>query len=153
MSLVVVLRLEQCSSSRRVQYIVQTTVRGDDIVTMDTDSEVTHDFRFLQQYKSGRVVRFNAADTVPRGHRRVVQRRGHQLEFRPLGLALPPAAHQQHVVKKKLLVTVYYHVGGAFVVGSTAHLYNLNGLIVSPEYRVFVAGVSAGGNLAHHEAA
>ncbi|CAL5037484.1 unnamed protein product [Urochloa decumbens] len=174
---------------------------------MDVDGEVEHDFfPFIRQYKSGRVVRFGAAETVPAGtdagrtgvsSKDVVIDPSSGLWVR---LYLP-AGHQG-----KLPVVVYFH-GGAFVIGSTAHrptheylnslAADAGALIVSPEYRlapehplptahddswqslrwvashaaaaagpehepwiaehgdlsrVFLAGVSAGGNIAHHMA-
>uniref|UniRef100_A0A0A9BF06 Alpha/beta hydrolase fold-3 domain-containing protein n=1 Tax=Arundo donax TaxID=35708 RepID=A0A0A9BF06_ARUDO len=175
---------------------------------MDPDSEVQHDFHpFIQQYKSGRVVRFGTADTVPAGtdtagrgvsSKDVVINPSTGLWVR---LYLPPLPAGR---RDKIPVVVYYH-GGAFVIGSTAHrpthLYlnslaaDANVLVVSTEYRlapehplptahddsweglkwvashatgegaepwlaehgdlsrVFVAGGSAGGNIAHNVAA
>ncbi|CAL5051794.1 unnamed protein product [Urochloa decumbens] len=177
---------------------------------MDLDGEVEHDFfPFIRQYKSGRVVRFGAADTVPAGTdaaRTGVSSKDVVIDPRS-GLwarLYLPAGRQG-----KLPVVVYYH-GGAFVIGSTAHrptheylnslAADAGALIVSPEYRlapehplptahddswqslrwvashaaaaaaaagpehepwiaehgdlsrVFLAGVSAGGNIAHHMA-
>ncbi|CAL5046754.1 unnamed protein product [Urochloa decumbens] len=178
---------------------------------MDVDGEVEHDFfPFIRQYKSGRVVRFGAADTVPAGtdaartgvsSKDVVIDPSSGLWAR---LYLPAGR------QGKLPVVVYYH-GGAFVIGSTAHrptheylnslAADAGALVVSPEYRlapehplptahddswqslrwvashaaaaaaavagpehepwiaehgdlsrVFLAGVSAGGNIAHHMA-
>ncbi|CAO1947690.1 unnamed protein product [Urochloa humidicola] len=171
---------------------------------MDPDSEVLHDFHpFIRQYKSGRVVRFATADTVPAGtdtagtgvsSRDVVINPTTGLWAR-LYLPPPPAGSRD----AKLPVIVYYD-GGAFVIGSTAdrptHEYlnslaaGANALVVSVEYRrapehslpaahddaweglewvasyaaepwlaehgdlsrVFLAGFSAGGNIAHHAA-
>jgi acetyl esterase/lipase len=120
---------------------------------MDLDGEVQYDFfPFIRQYKSGRVVRFGATDTVPAGtddtaagigvtSKDVVINPSSGLWARLyLPSALPSAGRQD-----KLPVVVYYH-GGAFVIGSTAnrptHEYlnrlaaDANVLIVSPEYRL-----------------
>ncbi|RCV20715.1 hypothetical protein SETIT_4G079300v2 [Setaria italica] len=176
---------------------------------MDPDNEVQHDFHpFVRQYKSGRVVRFVAANPVPAGtdtgvsSRNVVMNPSSSLWAR---LYLPPLPAGS---RDRLPVIVYYD-GGAFVTGSTAdqptHEYlnslaaGANALIVSTEYRrapehplpaayeysweglewvashatgdgggaeaepwlaehgdmsrVFLAGSSAGGNIAHHMAA
>ncbi|CAN6178799.1 unnamed protein product [Urochloa humidicola] len=173
---------------------------------MDLDNEVEHDFfPFIRQYKSGRVVRFGAADTVPAGTDAAgIGVSSKDVVIDPIsGLwarLYLPAGRQG-----KLPVVVYYH-GGAFVIGSTAHrptheylnslAADAGALVVSPEYRlapehplpaahddswqsltwvashatptcvgaepwiaehgdmsrVFLAGVSAGGNIAHHMA-
>ncbi|PUZ61290.1 hypothetical protein GQ55_4G264300 [Panicum hallii var. hallii] len=117
---------------------------------MDPDGEVLHDFfPFIRQYKSGRVVRFGAADTVPAGtdaartgvsSKDVVIDPGSGLWARLYLPPLPAAGRQG-----RLPVIVYYH-GGAFVIGSAAHRPTheyLNGLaadagalVVSPEYRL-----------------
>ena len=124
---------------------------------MDLDGEVQYDFfPFIRQYKSGRVVRFGATDTVPAGtdddtaggtgvtSKDVVINPSSGLWARlylPSSL-LPAAGRRQD---SKLPVVVYYH-GGAFVIGSTAnrptHEYlnrlaaDANVLVVSPEYRL-----------------
>lgn len=179
----------------------------------ELDGEVEHDFfPFIRQYKSGRVVRLIAPDTVPAGtdtastgvsSKDVVINPTSGLWAR---LYLPPLPSGRRQGNNKLPVIVYYQ-GGAFVIGSTAHrptheylnslAADADALIVSSEYRlapehplptahedswealqwvashssgerpepepwlvehgdmsrVFVAGVSAGGNIAHHMAA
>jgi acetyl esterase/lipase len=175
------------------------------------DDEVQHDFPpFIRQYKSGRVVRFGAADTVPAGTdtaRTGVSSKDVVIDpttglWARLYLPVLPAGGRQD----KLPVVIFYH-GGAFVIGSTAnrpaHEYHnslaadAGVLLVSPEYRlapehplptahydsweglrwvashatadggpaepwlvehgdlsrVFLGGVSAGANIAHHMAA
>jgi acetyl esterase/lipase len=120
---------------------------------MDLDGEVQYDFfPFIRQYKSGRVVRFGATDTVPAGTDDTAAGTGvtsKDVVINPssglwarlyLPSALPSAGRQD-----KLPLVVYYH-GGAFVIGSTAnrptHEYlnrlaaDANVLIVSPEYRL-----------------
>ncbi|CAN6214597.1 unnamed protein product [Urochloa humidicola] len=187
-------------------------MQDEETIPMGLDSEVQHDFHpFIRQYKSGRVVRFATADTVPAGtdtartgvsSRDVVINPTTGLWAR---LYLPPL--QAGSRDAKLPVIVYYD-GGAFIIGSTAdrptHEYlnslaaGANALIVSVEYRrapehplpaahddaweglewvashaaatcdggcaepwlsehadpsrVFLAGSSAGGNIAHNVA-
>ncbi|CAL5046755.1 unnamed protein product [Urochloa decumbens] len=119
-------------------------------IPMDLDSEVQHDFHpFVRQYKSGRVVRFATADTVPAGtdtagtgvsSRDVVINPTTGLWARLYLPPLPAGSRDD----AKLPVIVYYD-GGAFVIGSTAdrptHEYlnslaaGANALVVSVEYR------------------